>query len=70
MDRKDTFMKIRVSATEKERLRQLADLSSCNESELLRRLVQSARVVVVPSLIEVNSEASTVRQDKVAGLAL
>lgn len=57
MERKDASVKVRLSAAEQERAQRLAALAGCSVSEMIRRLVADARVVVRPSIVEVDSSS-------------
>jgi len=57
LDRKDANVKVRLTATEQERAQRLAALAGCSVSEMIRRLVADARVVVRPSVVEVESSS-------------
>lgn len=61
MNRKDANVKVRLSVAEQERAQRLAALAGCSVSEMIRRLVADARVVVRPSIVEV--ESSTQNQE-------
>lgn len=73
MIRKDANVKVRLTPAEQERAQRLAALAGCSVSEMIRRLVADARVVVRPSVVEVehstNSNAGSLVLADAAGIA-
>jgi len=61
VNRKDASVKIRLTVADQERARWLAEIAGCSVSEMIRRLVADARVVVRPAIVEVESSSSKLR---------
>jgi len=64
MERKDYMLRVRLTPAEQARAQRLADLTGGNVSDMVRTLIKDARVIVRPSIVEVeminpeNSNAS------------
>jgi hypothetical protein len=57
VNRKDASVKVRLTPAEQQRAQRLAEIAGCSVSEMIRRLVADARVIVRPSIVEVESSA-------------
>jgi hypothetical protein len=55
MERKDYTLRVRLTPAEQARAQQLADLTGGNLSDVVRTLLKDARVIVRPSVVEVES---------------
>jgi hypothetical protein len=65
MERKDYTLRVRLTPAEQARAQQLADLTGGNLSDVVRTLLKDARVIVRPSVVEVES---TTNQEMVLAL--
>ena len=58
MERKEYMLRVRLTPAEQARAQQLADLTGGNVSDMVRALIKDARVIVRPSIVEVETVQS------------